>query len=216
MLRRHSDVWQGHSLWSTHCSQILLCIHYETGGSKKVLAKCPACPSSACPLSSATAAVAAAAAAACTSPAATTLAADAAHASTSVGEQQQGTAAGGDTQGQAYGPRKNNCSEEEHLNASLTPATHQVWGLEQFPSQRATAKWSIGKSRQPAPLCKQQQQPSPSLIAMMSQSKAWLLVSFAWKPLWRLDCVGICIDAGPVFQGWSHSPCAHALSGNRE
>jgi len=81
-----------------------------------------------------------------------------------VGEQQQRTAAGGDTQGQAPGPRKCNRLEEEHLNACLTLATHQVWGLEQlieigrFPFQRAMAKWSIGKKRRPAPLGKQQQQ----------------------------------------------------------
>jgi len=54
--------------------------------------------------------------------------------------------------------------EEKHPNACLTLTTQQVWGLKQFPYQRAVAKWSTGKKRRPALFGKQQQQQQPIAI----------------------------------------------------
>eukprot|EP00983_Pelagomonas_calceolata_P059768 1146073-Pelagomonas_calceolata.AAC.1 len=48
---------------------------------------------------------------------------------------------------------------EQLLNACLSLATQRMWELEQFPFQRAMAKWSAAKKRwRPVPLGNQQQQ----------------------------------------------------------
>ena len=58
---------------------------------------------------------------------------------------------------------RRNRLEEEHLNVCLTLATQRMWEFEQFPFERAIAKWSAAKQRRPAPVGTQQQQ-QPVLV----------------------------------------------------
>jgi len=70
---------------------------------------------------------------------------------------------------------RRNRLEEQHLNACLTLATQRMWELEQFPFERAIAKWSAAKQRRPAPFGQQQQQQQQQQPITVSDSDEQLI-----------------------------------------